>query len=67
MPLATHGAHGRLGTGFPADAAAEEELRLGLPFVHVELLEQADMDVMLETVFAADRKATPKGMIEVLA
>jgi len=53
--------------GFSLDAAAEEELRLGLPFIHVELLEQADMDVMLETVFAADRTRTPKGMIEVLS
>jgi hypothetical protein len=53
--------------GFPADAAAAEKLRDGLPFIHMELLQQADLDVMLKTVFATDRLGTPKGMIEVLS
>jgi hypothetical protein len=52
--------------GFPLDVAAEAELRRGLPFIHLELLEQADLDVMVETIFAIDRHRTPKGMIEVL-
>jgi hypothetical protein len=52
--------------GFPVDASAELELRLGLPFIHMELLEQADLDVMMRTIFAIDRHGIPKGMIEVL-
>jgi hypothetical protein len=52
--------------GFPSDASAEAELRRGLPFIHAELLEQADLDVMVETVFAKDRHGTNKGMIEVV-
>ena len=52
--------------GFPSDTSAEAELRRGLPFIHAELLEQADLEVMVDTIFARTRYGTHKGMIEVL-
>ena len=44
---------------------AEEELAAGLPFLHIDLVEQADFDIMLGAVYAFDRAGIPKGMIEV--
>jgi hypothetical protein len=52
-------------SGFPSNALAEAELRRGLPFIHLELLEQADLEMMVQTIFATDRYGNPKGMIEV--
>jgi predicted nucleotidyltransferase len=47
------------------DRTAVEELVDGLPFLQIDLVEQADFDVMVEKVFATDRVFVPKGMIEV--
>lgn len=52
--------------GFPRDRAAETELLAGLPFLEMNLVNQADFDVLVEKFFATDRHSVPKGMVEVI-
>ena len=53
--------------GYPANAAADAELKAGLPFLDVAFARQADFDVFVGEVFAEDRFGVSKGMIEVIA
>lgn len=55
-----------IGAGFPRDKAAETELLAGLPFLEMNLVNQADFDVLVEKFFATDRHSVPKGMVEVI-
>lgn len=55
-----------IGAGFPRDKAAETELLAGLPFLEINLVSQADFDVLVERFFASDRHSVPKGMVEVI-
>jgi len=55
-----------IGAGFPLDKAAEAELLAGLPFLEIDLVNQADFDVLVEKFFATDRQSIPKGMVEVI-
>jgi len=52
--------------GFPRDEAAEAELVSGLPFLEINLVSQADFDVLVDTFFATDRQLLAKGMVEVI-
>ena len=52
--------------GFPHDKAAEAELVGGLPFLEINLVNQADFDVLVEKFFATDRHLVNKGMVEVI-
>ena len=54
------------GVGFPQDAEAEAELIAGLPFLQMDIVKQKDFDVMVETIFATDRRFRRKGMLEVI-
>ena len=51
---------------FPRDAEAEAELIAGLPFLQIDIVKQTDFDVMVETIFATDRRFRRKGMLEVI-
>ncbi len=55
-----------IGPGFPQDTAAEKELLAGLPFMEMKLVEAAEFDEFVNDVFASDRDAVPKGVVEVL-
>jgi hypothetical protein len=55
-----------IGTGFPRDKGAEAELLVGLPFLEINLVNQADFDFLVETFFATDRHSVAKGMVEVI-
>jgi hypothetical protein len=55
-----------IGPGFPRDALAEKQLRQGLPFLDIALVDQDGFDDLVGRVFATDRLAVPKGMIEVI-
>jgi hypothetical protein len=55
-----------IGPGFPIDESAQSELLSGLPFLEIDLVGQADFNLMVERFFATDRAAIPKGMVEVL-
>ena len=46
----------------PAD---EAEFETGLPFLELNLVDQADFDALVEKVFATDRHRVPKGMVEI--
>ena len=52
-------------TVFSRDKAAEAELLAGLPFSEINLVNQSDFDVLVDTIFATDRHSVPKGMVEV--
>jgi hypothetical protein len=52
--------------GFPRDKAAETELLAGLPFLEMNLVNQADFAVLVEKFFATDRHSVRKGMVEVI-
>jgi Family of unknown function (DUF6932) len=54
-----------IGPTFPKDLTAEAELRAGVPFLDIELVNQEDFDWMIGTMFATDRSKILKGMIEV--
>ena len=51
---------------FPQDTEAEAELIAGLPFLQIDVLKQKDFDVMVEMIFATDRRFRRKGMLEVI-
>jgi hypothetical protein len=51
---------------YPVDAAADQELQNGLPFIQAELLTQSAFDYHVFTIFGSDRRGVPKGVIEVL-
>ena len=55
-----------MGSDYPQDAAAEQELLAGLPFVEIQLVRQARFDLLVQSFFATDRHWIPKGMVEVL-
>ena len=55
-----------IGAGFPCDKAAETELVAGLPFLELNLVGQADFDVLVEKFFATDRYSLAKGMVEII-
>jgi hypothetical protein len=54
------------GPDFPRDEAAEAELRDGLPFIEMAIVGPELFQGYLEKIFATDRRAVPKGMMEVL-
>ena len=55
-----------IGPGFPRDADAEKELLDGLPFIELKIVGPADCALLVEHIFASDRQAIAKGMIEVV-
>jgi hypothetical protein len=55
-----------IGTDYPRDATADDELQQGLPFIHAETVTQDIFDYYVNRFFATDRRNVPKGMIEVL-
>ena len=55
-----------IGPGFPRDAEAEKDLLDGLPFIELKIVGAEDFALLVEQIFASDRQAIPKGMIEVL-
>jgi hypothetical protein len=56
-----------IGRGFPADAAAETELNVGLPFLELKLVGQVGFDGYVNETFGTDRMGVPKGMIEIIS
>jgi hypothetical protein len=49
------------------DAAAEDELLKGLPFLEIALVGPDDFRELVNRTFATDRHGAPKGMIEVIS
>ena len=52
--------------GFPKDLVAEKELRVGFPFLDVQLADHDAFERLVGQFFATDRHSIPKGMIEVM-
>ena len=55
-----------IGPDFPRDAAVEEELLAGLPFINIELVDSAAFQQFTERTFASNRNLVPKGMVEIV-
>lgn len=51
---------------FPGYKEFERELIDGFPFLHIDVVTQEELDQLTSRVFAMDREAEPKGMIEVM-
>ncbi|MBC8870231.1 MAG: hypothetical protein H8E44_12480 [Planctomycetes bacterium] len=51
---------------FPHDQVAGRELLDGLPFLDIEMVEPRDFGILVDQVFATDRDAIPKGVVEVV-
>ena len=51
---------------FPRNEQSEVELRSGLPFLEVQLVTADAFELLVESIFATDRRMRPKGMVEVL-
>jgi hypothetical protein len=54
------------GPDFPQDESAEAELRDGLPFIEMAVVGEELFQGYIEKIFASDRGAIAKGMVEVL-
>jgi hypothetical protein len=54
------------GDDFPQDEAAELELHDGLPFIHLAIVDEDLFERYIQVIFGLDRKAVPKGVIEVI-
>jgi len=52
--------------GYPEDAAADEELQEGLPFLQLVFVQQPDFEWYVGVQFASDRNNRSKGMVEVI-
>ena len=50
---------------FPVDESAAAELVSGFPFLDIQIVNEKGFEEFVELVFATDRRARPKGMIEV--
>ena len=55
-----------IGEGFPKDPSAEAELLSGFPFLEINLVGQDDFLLLVNSFFATDRRATRKGMVEII-
>jgi len=55
-----------LAADFEVDAAAEDDLLEGLPFLDIKLVDAGDFDEFVGVTFAADRTGAAKGMVEVI-
>jgi hypothetical protein len=55
-----------LSTDFPLDATAAAALAEGLPFIDLHMTEMREFRIMIEQLYASDRNAVPKGVIEVI-
>ena len=56
-----------VGSDFPKDERAGYDIEIGLPFLQIDLVHELDFQFMVETFFAADRRFSSKGMIEVVS
>ena len=54
------------GPEYSASSEAAVELRRGLPFLEVKIVNEADYEFFATTVFGTDRDIIPKGVVEVL-
>ncbi len=55
-----------LSADFPLDPVAAAELGEGLPFIDLHMTEAKEFAIMVEQLYASDRDAVPKGVIEVV-
>lgn len=51
---------------FPQDVQAEAELRDGLPFIQLAIVDSDLFERYVQVIFGLDRKGVPKGVIEVI-
>jgi hypothetical protein len=51
---------------FPLDESADAELWAGLAFIQMALVGQKEFDLYVEEIYATDRHAKAKGMVEVI-
>lgn len=51
--------------GFPRDRRAAREMRIGLPFIHLQLVRRRRFDYFVNVLFATDNQSNAKGVIEV--
>jgi hypothetical protein len=55
-----------IGSDFPKTSTAKRELKAGLPFLEIEVVNRVDFDRLVDRFFATDRRHNAKGMIEVM-
>jgi hypothetical protein len=54
------------GTSYRSDSAAAMELREGLPFLELKVVNQADFDFFGKILFSSDRDMIEKGLVEII-
>lgn len=54
------------GPSFPLDEAADAELWAGLPFIQLAIVAEKEFTLYVEEIYATDRHANAKGMVEVI-
>ena len=53
------------GPSYAADQSAREELKQGLPFLELHVVEDVEFAEFVQDIYGTDRLKNPKGMIEV--
>jgi hypothetical protein len=51
---------------FPRDSVAEKDIRRGIPFLEVQLVQPPDFEFFVKSMYASDRFFVPKGMVEIM-
>jgi hypothetical protein len=54
-----------MGSSFPRDLRAAEELETGLPYIHLQIVYQERFDYLVNRFFATDTRGNRKGVMEV--
>ncbi len=55
-----------MGVGFPLDESADAELWEGLPFLQMAVVGQQEFNLYVDKIYATDRHAKAKGLLEVI-
>ena len=55
-----------IGTDFREDSEIARELREGLPFLDLHIVEEAEFLLLVDEIFATDRDTVPKGLVELM-
>jgi hypothetical protein len=55
-----------IGSGYPKDLTAADELLAGLPFLEINIVWQRGFNRLVAEFFATDRFYVPKGMVELI-
>jgi hypothetical protein len=55
-----------VGTEYPRSADARQQLLEGLPFLHIQLVDEEGYELFVRRIFAVDKRLNQRGLVEVI-